>query len=147
MTLRFNYTVHDSNKRTTYFAFCYPYSYTECQNMLEKLDTRFSEPSSDKLTDSNKIYYHRELICRSLEGRRVELVTVSSHHGITGEEEPRLDDLFPDKSVNRARRFKEKRVRTHVCTFCYMYAHTHTCINSYFSTYVHVCVCTYIFMC
>ena len=79
--------------------------------MLEKLDTRFSEPASDKLTNSNKIYYHRELICHSLEGRRVDLVTVSSHHGITSEEEPRLDELFPDKTVDRARRFKEKKVR------------------------------------
>lgn len=28
---------------TTYFAFCYPFSYTECQEMLAQLDSRFEE--------------------------------------------------------------------------------------------------------
>lgn len=28
---------------TTYFAFCYPFSYTECQDMLAQLDGRFQD--------------------------------------------------------------------------------------------------------
>lgn len=28
---------------TTYFAFCYPFSYSECQEMLAQLDGRFQE--------------------------------------------------------------------------------------------------------
>lgn len=58
----------------------------------------------------DSIYYHRELLCHSLDGLRVDLLTVSSYHGITDNHEPRLDKLFPDITTPRARRFEGKRV-------------------------------------
>ena len=78
--------------------------------MLEKLDSRLGRPIPDVKVDLNEIYYHRELLCRSLEGRRVDLVTVSSHHGLTSNEEPRLPGLFLDSDTPRARKFKGKKV-------------------------------------
>ncbi|NXU50967.1 CBPC5 protein, partial [Turnix velox] len=96
---------------TTYFAFCYPFSYTECQEMLAELDSRFQEcqhmsPSSPL----DSIYYHRELLCHSLDKLRVDLLTVTSCHGMLESREPRLDKLFPDTTTPRPHCFAGKRV-------------------------------------
>ncbi|NWU96889.1 CBPC5 protein, partial [Upupa epops] len=96
---------------TTYFAFCYPFSYTELQEMLARLDRRFQEcrhlsPSSPL----DSVYYHRELLCHSLDKLRVDLLTVTSCHGMLEKREPRLDKLFPDTSTPRPRCFAGKRV-------------------------------------
>ncbi|XP_064002565.1 cytosolic carboxypeptidase-like protein 5 isoform X2 [Pogoniulus pusillus] len=96
---------------TTYFAFCYPFSYSECQEMLAQLDGRFQEcrhmsPSSPL----DSVYYHRELLCHSLDKLRVDLLTITSCHGMLEKREPRLDKLFPDTSTPRPRRFMGKRV-------------------------------------
>ncbi|XP_062478642.1 cytosolic carboxypeptidase-like protein 5 isoform X2 [Pezoporus occidentalis] len=96
---------------TTYFAFCYPFSYTECQEMLAQLDSRFQEcrhmsPSSPL----DSVYYHRELLCHSLDKLRVDLLTITSCHGMLEKREPRLDKLFPDTATPRPRRFAGKRV-------------------------------------
>uniref|UniRef100_A0A8D0FNQ3 Cytosolic carboxypeptidase-like protein 5 n=1 Tax=Strix occidentalis caurina TaxID=311401 RepID=A0A8D0FNQ3_STROC len=92
---------------TTYFAFCYPFSYTECQEMLAQLDGRFQECRHIPL---DSVYYHRELLCHSLDKLRVDLLTVTSCHGMLEKREPRLDKLFPDTSTPRPRRFAGKRV-------------------------------------
>ncbi|NWQ88788.1 CBPC5 protein, partial [Burhinus bistriatus] len=96
---------------TTYFAFCYPFSYTECQEMLAQLDGRFQEcrhmsPSSPL----DSVYYHRELLCHSLDKLRVDLLTITSCHGMLEKREPRLDKLFPDTATPRPHRFAGKRV-------------------------------------
>ncbi|NXG18472.1 CBPC5 protein, partial [Grallaria varia] len=95
----------------TYFAFCYPFSYTECQDMLAQLDSRFQDcrhmsPSSPL----DSVYYHRELLCHSLDKLRVDLLTVTSCHGMQEKREPRLDKLFPDTSTPRPHRFAGKKV-------------------------------------
>ncbi|XP_077668373.1 cytosolic carboxypeptidase-like protein 5 isoform X4 [Eretmochelys imbricata] len=105
---------------TTYFAFCYPFSYTECQEMLAQLDSRFEEckymsPSRAFLhlpprSPLDAIYYHRELLCHSLDNLRVDLITVTSCHGMREEHEPRLDNLFPDEATPRPHCFAGKRV-------------------------------------
>ncbi|XP_041321851.1 cytosolic carboxypeptidase-like protein 5 [Pyrgilauda ruficollis] len=96
---------------TTYFAFCYPFSYTECQDMLAQLDGRFQDcrhmsPSSPL----DSVYYHRELLCHSLDKLRVDLLTITSCHGMQEKREPRLDKLFPDTSTPRPHCFTGKRV-------------------------------------
>lgn len=64
------------------------------------------------------IYYHRECLIQSLEGRPVDLITVSSHHGITETQEPRLNGLFPDSNTPRPYQFKNKKVNA--IKICYM---------------------------
>ena len=55
----------------------------------------------------------RELLCYSLEGLRVDLLTISSCDGITTDQEPRFPGLFPDASQERARTFKGKKVHAY----------------------------------
>lgn len=63
----------------------------------------------------DSIYYHRELLCDSLDKLRVDLLTITSCHGMLEEREPRLEKLFPDKNTPRPHRFVGKRVSS--CTF------------------------------
>ncbi|CAG2062432.1 unnamed protein product [Timema podura] len=58
----------------------------------------------------DEIYFHRECVCYSLEGRRVDLLTISSHHNITHDRETRLRNLFPDVETLRPFRFHGKKV-------------------------------------
>jgi len=71
----------------TYFAFCQPFSYSDLQAKLSGLDR--------KLQQSSKIYFMRELLTLSLDGRRVDLLTFTSVKGLTFEREPLIEGLFP----------------------------------------------------
>ncbi|XP_065129559.1 cytosolic carboxypeptidase-like protein 5 isoform X1 [Paramisgurnus dabryanus] len=110
--LSFVHRLLDVRGITTYFAFCYPFSYTECQDMMLQLDQKFlsSTQTLGPCSPVDSIYYHREILCYSLDGNRVDLITVSSCHGLMEEREPRLDRLFPDLSTPRPHRFTGKRV-------------------------------------
>ncbi|XP_044145947.1 LOW QUALITY PROTEIN: cytosolic carboxypeptidase-like protein 5 [Bufo gargarizans] len=110
--LSFAHRFLDCRGATTYFAFCYPFSYEESQELLSGLDDRFSDSKvmSPGSSPPESIYYHRELLCHSLEGLRVDLLTISSCHGMMEEREPRLDKLFPDRSCPRPFCFSGKRV-------------------------------------
>ncbi|XP_072418982.1 cytosolic carboxypeptidase-like protein 5 isoform X3 [Chiloscyllium punctatum] len=96
---------------TTYFAFCFPFTYSECQEMLTQLDEKF-EYCKHLTTKSSpdSIYYHREPLCYSLDKRRVDLITITSCDGMAAECEPRLDKLFPDDSIPRPKQFPGKQV-------------------------------------
>ncbi|XP_068135969.1 cytosolic carboxypeptidase-like protein 5 [Hyperolius riggenbachi] len=111
-TLSFVHRFLDCRGATTYFAFCFPFSYEESQEMLAGLDDRFSDCRlvSPGSCPPDSIYYHRELLCYSLDGHRVDLLTVTSGHGMMEEREPRLEKLFPDSSNPRPYRFSGKRV-------------------------------------
>ena len=111
MVLMFEYTPQELGRRqkiVTYFAFCYPYSYAECQKYLNRIDKQFCQQHSN--INEESIYYCRQLLCNSLDGLRLDLLTISSHHGITMETEPRLPGLYPDTLEERARVFENKKV-------------------------------------
>ncbi|KAB0802410.1 hypothetical protein PPYR_04596 [Photinus pyralis] len=106
-TLSFKYKTPENVQSIVYFAFTYPYSYAELTNTLNTNDERFLDKA---VLSRDDIYYVREAICFSLEGRRVELLTISSYHNISNEREARLKDLFPEKHVLRPFRFIGKKV-------------------------------------
>lgn len=144
--------LHKPHANTTtrhYYAFTFPFSYTECQEQLDRFDSQLQKntykvnyiiqrllaPINQKshavhIAEQTKavtayvgkllrmsrteleseIYYHRELLTDSVEGRRVDLLTISSYHGIQLEREPRLKGLFPDVKTVRCNTFKNKKV-------------------------------------
>ncbi|XP_028996769.1 cytosolic carboxypeptidase-like protein 5 [Betta splendens] len=109
--LSFTHRLSEVRGATTYFSFCYPYSYSECQEMLQHLDGRY--PSVAQLSPSSApdvVYYHRELLCHSLDGNRVDLLTVTNCSGMQEGREPRLPKLFPDTNTPRPHCFSGKRV-------------------------------------
>lgn len=55
---------------TAFLAFCYPYSYSDLLRDLDALDKRFAHKEGN-------IFYKRELICRSLDEKNVDLLTVT----------------------------------------------------------------------
>ena len=44
--------------------------------------------------DRHAIYYHRELLTRSLEGRRIDLLTISGTNGLLDEYEATVPELL-----------------------------------------------------
>lgn len=150
-TMSFLHKPHANTTTRHYYAFTFPFSYTECQEQLGRFDVqhqkntfkvnyiiqRLLAPINQKshavhITEQvtttvtayvgklvrmsrneleSEIYYHRELLTYSVEGRRVDLLTISSYHGIQLEREPRLDGLFPDIKTVRCNTFKNKKVR------------------------------------
>ncbi|CAE7906456.1 Agbl5 [Symbiodinium microadriaticum] len=82
---------------TTYYAFCAPYSYLDCQGLLAELEESFAETFTDpyrplrnisrSLAETYQpragfgIYLRRQLLHRSLQGRRVDLLTVTASPG------------------------------------------------------------------
>jgi hypothetical protein len=91
--LFFEHSVECENDKLT-FAFTYPYSYTQLQTELELLDNTHT----NNLKEEGSIYYQREVVTRSGDGRRIDLITISSVDGIAhnNEHEPLLPGLFPD---------------------------------------------------
>ncbi|XP_020299649.1 cytosolic carboxypeptidase-like protein 5 [Pseudomyrmex gracilis] len=106
-TLSFLYYTPENSKAITYFAFTYPFSYTDLQNYLKKVDARMGKGS---VISEDDIYYHRECAIKSLEGRRLDVLTISSYHNITQKREDRLNNMFPELSEERPYKFRDKKV-------------------------------------
>jgi hypothetical protein len=99
----FNYP----SSETTYFAFSYPFSFEESTEMLDRLEERLTRPEFQ-----SSIYFHREVLFYSLEGRKMEIFTISSRDHITEEQEDHPDDssgLYPESQGNRPLRFERKK--------------------------------------
>ncbi|CAL8313486.1 unnamed protein product [Lota lota] len=110
-TLSFTHRLSETRGATTYFSFCFPFSYSESQDMLHQLDQSY--PNNAVLHPSSSpesVYYHRELLCHSLDGNRVDLLTITNCGGMVEEREARLPKLFPDTDTPRPHRFPGKRV-------------------------------------
>ena len=64
---------------TTYFAFTYPFSFEESIKLTDEIQ--------NKLQNQQNVYFNREILYYSLEGRPMELLTISSRDQITEEHE------------------------------------------------------------
>ena len=93
MELTFKHVVQQNNDDIR-FSFCFPMSYWETQRRLEYLESWFVPRGIELLSNNNHgklisprasdpkeepsrdIYYHRELLTRSLDGRRMDIITI-----------------------------------------------------------------------
>jgi hypothetical protein len=114
MVLSFQFSPPEYRKTITYFAFCYPFSYADCLKYLtrieQRLPRRVTTPDDNNHHDITEIYYRRDVLCYSLDGLRIDLITVSSYDGITSETEPLLPGLFPESDSSRSNLFEGKKV-------------------------------------
>lgn len=112
--LTFTHRFGEPRGGTVFFAFCYPWSYTESQEQMESLDEEFEHCKTmnpEKPNYPEDIYYHRELLCYSLDKLRVDLLTITDCFGMVNEREERFDHrLFPDAAHPRPWKFKRKKV-------------------------------------
>ena len=67
-----------SDSGPTFFALTYPFGYHDCVGMLDRVDTRFDEVTDEGLELKKHIKYVRSTLTKSLEGRLVEMVSISS---------------------------------------------------------------------
>ena len=67
---------------TTFFAFSYPFSYEESQAKIDQIEQSFASQGPDK-----NLYFHRETVYYSIEGRKMEMMTISSKDGMLDERE------------------------------------------------------------
>ena len=71
-----------------YFSFSYPCSVRDQTQYINRLEAKYAHHSS--------IYFHRELLCLSLDKRPVELLTISSKRGLSdSEREPNFAHNLP----------------------------------------------------
>ena len=102
--LSFSHTFNHPAEEETFFAFSPPFSF---QDSVEQMD------AIEKLLKQHpNIYICRDILCYSLEGRPMEVVTISSRDGISGEPEQAPEDkeclVFPYGC--NSLKFPEKKV-------------------------------------
>ncbi len=85
--MRFEHLFECPPEETTYFALTFPFSYSDVQNILDGYEKSYN--------NHPKIYFHRELLTTSLEGRRIDLLTITSREEALRVIEDPLPGLFP----------------------------------------------------
>lgn len=88
-----------------FIAFTYPFSYSECTMYFDKVHAKINREFKEE------IYFCRELLTQSLEGRNVELITITGMNGVSEEErEEEIEGLFKELTEeNDKRRFSAER--------------------------------------
>ena len=99
--MKFEHSFDQTAEDTYYFALTYPFSYSECQQLIDTYEKTY--------TNHPSIYFCRELLSQSLEGRRIDLLTITDRSGLLPEQEALIPGLFPG-AVERAQRFSKPTV-------------------------------------
>ncbi len=87
-----------SDSEPTYFALCYPFSYQDCLMKFAAFDSKFK--------NSRNVYFNCETAVHSIEGRNMQLITVSSYDNISIEHEDLIPGLFPTHTSRNDRPYR-----------------------------------------
>jgi len=104
--LTFKHKFDSSEDEEVFFAFCEPYSVADQAACLERIEAELARDTEK----AEKIYYKRECLCYSLQRRKLDLITITSHDGASTDLEDRLPGLFPDTTNPRPPIFQNKKV-------------------------------------
>jgi cytosolic carboxypeptidase protein 5 len=105
LELHFEHTFNTEEK--TYFAFTYPFSYYDICEKNTKIEEKLQNSEYDY------IYYHKELLGKSIEQRNVDLITLTSKEGMLDVREELLENCFPEHGDDQSKRpfkFRDKKV-------------------------------------
>jgi len=112
-SMSFRFRNLEDTTNIVYFAFTYPYTYKELQTSLVKLDKKFGNRGASyedlSARPDHSIYFHKETVIRSLEHRKLTLITISGMSGIQPEKESDLEHLFEEEEDNRPYTFSGKK--------------------------------------
>lgn len=99
LEMTFAFEFDGSSTDEYFFAMIFPFSYDELTSMLDGFDKLYKADSD--------IYFNKEVITKSEQGRDVFLLTISSHEGKLNESEAYIDDiLFPKRAEEtRAKKY------------------------------------------
>ena len=100
--MRFQFRMPSVEGAESYIAFTYPHNYAKLEDILLRLDQRYPQPRSlAPPLSPHGIYYFRETLCYSLDGRRVDMLTVTSNDGASDSCEDPFDiaAFFPSQYV------------------------------------------------
>eukprot|EP00960_Hanusia_phi_P023773 701013-Hanusia_phi.AAC.2 len=95
-----------SSDSPVFFAFSYPYSLEDVKRRIDAIQETVSSKQAPK--KDSAIYFERETLTFSLEGRRMEVLTITDYFGASSEREERIPDLFPE-GKDRPLLFPEKK--------------------------------------
>ena len=99
------------SNETVFFSTSFPYSLSDVYDSIGKYEKRIAS-----FAGTSKLYYTRELLTRSLLGRRVELLTVTNRDEEDEkcqEREMKLDHLFPSEYSEKESRKILKEYETY----------------------------------
>lgn len=95
--------------------------FQELQAYLSRLERKHSTAGASyselKLRSHDDIYFIRENIMNSLEGRRVDMLTITSVNEVTAEREHFLENLFPQVAEEEGDRLRPHRFRNKKVVF------------------------------
>lgn len=96
----FDFEIDFDNRSTPlYFAFSFPYGYSDLHAYIERIESRLWQ------LDPEAVYYHRELLVRSFEGKRVDLISISAPPKSEDKDDALLDPfIFPEKGEGRCKK-------------------------------------------
>ncbi|GBG27948.1 Cytosolic carboxypeptidase-like protein 5 [Hondaea fermentalgiana] len=116
-SMHFSHIFFHGPQVETFFAFCYPYSFVEWEARRQMLQARFAGPSQKP---GNDIYFHREILTKSLQDRPVDILTItSSTEGPLAPESDYMQNvqsehgqyLFPERSrMSSCKEFPSKPI-------------------------------------
>lgn len=78
-----------------HFAFTFPYSYMDLQHDLTAYENVYYASGQETSYLKSSVYYTRQILALSPEGRRIDLITISSNNGKSSAVEPTIPGLFP----------------------------------------------------
>ena len=78
---RFSFKHRFASSCPAYFAFSFPFGYHDAVAMLDNVDARFADPTHGPPL-RERVWWTRETLARSVEGRSVEMVTVTDPEGM-----------------------------------------------------------------